>query len=107
MNPARASGRPVIVDFTAKWCLVCQVNKKTSLEIPEVRSKLKAINAIALIENSPAKDSTVVAELNRYERAGVPLVLVYPKNPNLPPQVLPEILTPSIVLHALDEAAKD
>ncbi len=107
VDAARTNGRPVIVDFTAKWCLVCQVNKKTSLEIPEVRSKLKAINAVALIENSPAKDATVVAELNRYERAGVPLVLVYPKNPKLPPQVLPEILTPSIVLHALDEAAKD
>jgi thiol:disulfide interchange protein len=106
MQAARTSGRPVLVDFTAKWCLTCQLNKKTSLEIPAVRAKLKAIDAIALIENSPTKDATVVAELNRYQRAGVPLVLVYPRDPEAPPQVLPELLTPGIVLDALEKAAR-
>jgi thiol:disulfide interchange protein DsbD len=102
---ARAAGHPVLVDFTAKWCFTCQVNKKTSIEIPSVRAKLKEINAVALIENSYEKDAAVVAELNRYERAGVPLVLVYPKNPDAPPEVLPAFLTPGIVLEALDKAA--
>jgi thiol:disulfide interchange protein len=106
VQAARASGRPVLVDFTAKWCLTCQLNKKTSLEIASVRAKLKEINAIALIENSPSKDATVVAELNRYQRAGVPLVLVYPRDPEAPPQVLPEVLTPGIVLDALARAAQ-
>ncbi|MDB6111306.1 MAG: thiol-disulfide interchange protein DsbD-like protein [Pedosphaera sp.] len=106
IQSARATGRPVLVDFTAKWCLTCQLNKKTSLEIPSVRAKLKEINAIALIENSSKKDATVVAELNRYQRAGVPLVLVYPRDPEAPPQVLPEVLTPGIVLEALEKAAR-
>src|SRR5579884_830963 len=105
LKEARASGRPILVDFTAKWCPNCQVNKKTSLEIPSVRAKLKQINAIALIENSYVKDATVIAELNRYQRAGVPLVLVYPKDSNKPPEVLPDLLTPSIVLNALNKAA--
>jgi thiol:disulfide interchange protein len=43
--------------------------------------------------------------LQRYDRAGVPLVLVYPKDVNKPPIVLPAVLTPSIVLEALDKAA--
>jgi thiol:disulfide interchange protein DsbD len=106
LKAARATGRPVLVDFTAKWCWTCQVNKHTSLEIPSVRARLKALNAIALIENSYVKDATVVAELNRYQRAGVPLVLVYPGDANAPPQVLPELLTPGIVLEALDHAAQ-
>jgi thiol:disulfide interchange protein DsbD len=106
ISSARTQGRPILVDFTASWCLTCQVNLKTSIEIPEVRNKLKAINAVALIEDSRVKNAQVVAELNRYGRAGVPLVLVYPKNPNTPPIVLPEVLTPGIVLDALDKAAQ-
>lgn len=103
---ARAEGRPVLVDFTASWCLTCQVNAKTSLEIESVKAKLKAINAVALLENSFKKNAQVVAELSRHGRAGVPLVLVYPKDPAQPPLVLPELLTPAIVLEALDQAAR-
>ena len=106
VQEARAQGRPVLVDFTASWCLTCQVNAKTSLEIPSVKQKLKEINAVALLENSRRKNAQVVAELNRHGRAGVPLVLVYPKDPAKPPEVLPEILTPSLVLDALARAAK-
>jgi len=44
--------------------------------------------------------------LNRFGRAGVPLVLVYPSNPQQRPEVLPEALTPGMVVAALDRAAK-
>lgn len=101
---ARSEGRPVLVDFTADWCLTCQVNKKTSIEIPSVRKKLKAINAVAFIGDYTRTPGNILAELNRFARAGVPLVLVYPKNPAAPPIVLPEVLTPGIVLAALERA---
>jgi thiol:disulfide interchange protein len=103
---ARAQGRPVLVDFTAQWCLTCQLNRIRSIDIPPVRRKLKAIHAVALIENSLVKNATVMAELERYGRAGVPLVLVYPQDAKAPAIVLPELLTPGIVLGALDQAAK-
>jgi thiol:disulfide interchange protein len=103
---ARAEGRPVLVDFTANWCLTCQLNKKTSLEIDSVRAKLKAINAVTLLGDYTRKNPDITAELKRFERAGVPLVLVYPKNATLPPQLLPTVLTPTIVLEALDAAGK-
>jgi thiol:disulfide interchange protein DsbD len=103
---ARSAGQPVLVDFTADWCLTCQVNKKTSIEIPSVRSKLKEINATTLLGDYTHFPDTITLELNRYDRAGVPLVLVYPKKPDAEPIVLPEILTPSIVLDALDRAAR-
>jgi thiol:disulfide interchange protein len=106
VQAARAKGRPILVDFTASWCNTCLYNLHTSIEIPSVRTKLKEINAIAFVENSYTKNQTVVDELNRYERAGVPLVLVYPCDPNASPQVLPAILTSGIVLDALDKAAR-
>jgi thiol:disulfide interchange protein DsbD len=103
---AHSEGRPVIVDFTADWCLTCQVNKKTSIEIPSVRAKLKEINAVALLGDYTRFPDNITTELNRFNRAGVPLVLVYPKDPETQPIVLPEILTPGIVLDALDRANK-
>jgi len=101
---ARAAGQPVLVDFTADWCLTCQVNKKTSIEIPSVREKLKTLNAVALIGDYTHFPEAITKELSRFDRAGVPLVLVYPKNPEAQPIVLPALLTPGTVLDALDRA---
>jgi thiol:disulfide interchange protein DsbD len=103
---ARGAGKVVLVDFTADWCLTCQVNKKTSLEIAVVREKLKAVGAVALLGDYTRFPPEITDELTRFNRAGVPLVLVYPKNPKAPAIVLPEVLTPGIVLDALDRAAK-
>jgi thiol:disulfide interchange protein DsbD len=106
VTSARADGKIVLVDFTADWCLTCQVNKKIAIEIPSVREKLKDLNAVALIGDYTHFPENISAELQRYNRAGVPLVLVYPKNPDAPPIVLPEVLTPGTVLNALARAEK-
>ena len=103
---ARAAGKPVLVDFTADWCLTCQVNKKIAIETPSVRQKLKEINAVALVGDYTHFPDNITTELNHFNRAGVPLVLVYPKNPDVEPIVLPAVLTPGIVLDALNRAAR-
>ena len=103
---ARAAGRPVFVDFTADWCLTCQANKRLAIEVPAVRAKLRQINALPLLGDYTRLPDSITDELNRYGRAGVPLVLVYPRNPAAPPIVLPEALTPGIVLNALASAAQ-
>jgi thiol:disulfide interchange protein len=103
---ARAAGRPVFVDFTADWCLTCQANKRIAIEIPSVRAKLRQINALSLLGDYTRLPDDITEELNRFGRAGVPLVLVYPKNRTKPPVVLPEVLTPSIVLGALERSVQ-
>jgi thiol:disulfide interchange protein len=103
---AQAEGHPVLVDFTADWCLTCQANKKIAIEIPSVRLKLKDLGAVALLGDYTHLPGDITAELTRHGRAGVPLVLVYPPKAGAPPIVLPELLTPGIVLNALDRAAK-
>jgi len=103
---ARASGHPVLVDFTADWCLTCQVNKETSLEIDSVKAKITATGTVPFLADFTRRNSLIAQEIKRFNRAGVPLVIVYPAEPNAAPIVLPEILTPSIVLNALEMAAK-
>lgn len=106
VEAARKNGHPVLVDFTANWCLTCQLNKKTSLEVDAVRRKIEQINAVPLLADYTRQNPEIAAELKRFERAGVPLVLVYPRDSSKPPAVLPTVLTPGIVLDALDAAVK-
>lgn len=103
---ARDAGRPVLVDFTADTCINCQVNKLTSIDIHETREKLKAINAITLEADFTDADPIIAAELRKFDRPGVPLVLVYPADKSRPPIILPPVLTPGIVMDALNKATQ-
>ena len=106
VEEGRRAGHPALVDFTAKSCLTCQVNKRSSLEIKRTRAKLKEIGALAFEGDFTRQDPAIARELEEFHRDGVPLVLVYPKDADREPEVLPVLLTPSIVLRALDEAAR-
>ena len=87
---ARKEGRPVIVDFTAKWCLTCNTLVKPALENQSVRDRLEQINALPLLGDYTRFPAAITEELKQFGRAGVPLILVYPKNPSEPPFVLPD-----------------
>ncbi|MGE3310927.1 MAG: protein-disulfide reductase DsbD family protein [Limisphaerales bacterium] len=106
VEAARKARKPVFVDFTAEWCLTCQLNERSSINIETVRERLRAIHAVALKGDHTLLPPAITEELQRHGRAGVPLVLVYPKDPSKPPLILPEVLTPGIVLEALEQAAR-
>jgi len=103
---AQSEGHPVLVDFTADWCLTCQVNKKIAIEVPSVRAKLKQIGSVNLVGDYTHQPDAITDELSRFHRAGVPLVLVFPGKPNAEPVVLPEVLTSGTVMSALEQASK-
>lgn len=103
---ARAEGKPVLVDFTAKWCLTCNTIVKPALESDSVREKVQQLKAATFLANYTSGAPEITEELGRYDRAGVPLVLVFPKDPGAPVIVLPEALTPGMIVSALEKAAR-
>lgn len=107
VQTARAAGRPVIVDFTADWCLTCNKFVKPAVDNAEVRQKLEAINGVALLADYSNYGEDIAAEIRKYHADGaVPLVLVYPRDAAKPPDVLPTIPGRKGVLEALDKAAR-
>ncbi len=100
----REAGRPVLLDFTAKWCATCIWNKKTSIDIESVRTVLAEKNIKAFRADYTRRPDYITEELRRWGRAGVPLVLVFPSDKTKQPKLLPELLSADTVLTSLNEA---
>jgi len=96
-----AEGRPVFVDFTADWCLTCQVNEQVAFT-REVRDRLEAEGVALLRADWTLRDDAITRALARHGRQGVPLYVLFGRDGE--PRLLPQLLSPGLVLSALDEA---
>jgi thiol:disulfide interchange protein len=96
------SGTPVFVDFTAAWCLTCRVNEATTLRAPRVIEAFRERGVALLKADWTARDQAIARALEGYGRAGVPLYVLY-DGAGGEPVLLPEVLTPGIVLAALEK----
>jgi len=112
VKQAQAEGRPVIIDFTAKWCITCNTIVKPALSRPVVAERLKSLKVAAFLADYTDYSAEIAAEMKRYDRAAVPLVLVFsPKGsaPNILPDPNP-LLGPGhyagLVIEALNDAGK-
>jgi thiol:disulfide interchange protein DsbD len=101
----RREGTGVYVDFTARWCATCQVNKKVVFGSSKVRDYFRDHDIVALKADWTTSDPRITRALAKYGRSAVPFNLVYPPGSRTAePVVLPEVLTPRIVLDAFDKS---
>ena len=95
------AGTPVFVDFTAAWCLTCQVNKKTVLTRQATRDAFAERGVVTMRADWTNEDPAITEALSGFGRSGVPVYVLYPAGGG-DPVLLPEVLTPGIVQDALD-----
>jgi len=104
-SPARVqaaldAGHPVFVDFTAAWCVTCQVNEKTTLSRPDVLAMLDAAGVQTFRADWTRPDPAIAEQLQRLGRSGVPVYLL--QAPGKPPAVLSELIDAGDIQTALE-----
>jgi len=103
VEAALAEGRPVLVNFTADWCVTCKINEAGALTSARTVEALRAANAVYLVGDWTSRDDAITAELARHGRSGVPLYLLYAPG-ETQPRILPQLLTEGLVIEALERA---
>ena len=105
LTALRDSGRIVLVDFTADWCLTCKVNEVVAFGSDTVRASLRAYDIALLRADWTTRDPSVTRALAAFDRNSVPFVVLYGRDRTAAPTILPTLLTPGIVTRALDAVA--
>ncbi|WP_373240688.1 protein-disulfide reductase DsbD family protein [Kluyvera ascorbata] len=100
----RGHGKAIFVDFTASWCITCQVNERTSLSTAAVKQALASTNTIYMVADSTKFNADIDDAMTAFGQGGLPLYVVYPADGSAP-KVLPQVLTPTIVVDALNQAS--
>ena len=100
-----SGNQPTFVYFTADWCITCKVNERVALSSDEVKNYLTDQNIKLIEADWTTEDPTITKWLEMYGRVGVPMYLYFPVgSEETSASVLPQILTPSLVIDAIEEA---
>jgi thiol:disulfide interchange protein DsbD len=99
-----AEGNPVFLNFTASWCISCLVNEQVALNNSDVKNTFKTLGITYLKGDWTKRDADIIAMLAQFDRSGVPLYVFYPAGDNAKFIVLPQVLTPDIVLTSIATA---
>lgn len=97
----QAAGIPVLIDFTAKWCLICQANHLV-LSLDQVESKIQEKGVVKMKADWTKNDPVITKALKQYGRNGVPLYVLYSNDSRTQPAILPQVLTPDLVVEYLE-----
>jgi thiol:disulfide interchange protein/DsbC/DsbD-like thiol-disulfide interchange protein len=96
-----AAGQPLLVNFTASWCLTCLVNERNAFADSAVQEVFRSKRVTLMRGDWTNRDPAITRALASFGRAGVPLYVVYNSKPgSSEPVVLPQLLTASVVQQA-------
>lgn len=104
LEALRRANKPVLVDATAQWCITCKLNETVALSQPQVRDAFAKKGIVTLVADWTHGDEEITAYLKSFDRSGVPIYVYYPVNYGSP-KVLPQLLTPQMVLDAVGETS--
>lgn len=93
--------RPVFINLTAAWCITCKVNERVALRSERVAKAFRDKNLAYLVGDWTNGDPEITALLKKHGRVGVPLYLLYSGKSGTAPEILPQLLTESMILDRL------
>jgi len=102
----KSSDSAVFIDFTAAWCLSCQVNERVAFSSPEVQKQFASLKIVPLKADWTSRNKEITEALAHYGRNSVPLYVLYGPDKTKDPIILPEIITPGIVVDALSRISQ-
>ena len=97
-----ADGKNVFIDFTADWCITCKANERVVFSSNRVKDRFDELGFEMIKADWTNRNPEITRALESFGRNGVPLYVIYSENLD-EPMILPELLTPGIVLNALDQ----
>ncbi|MBN1515643.1 thioredoxin family protein [Candidatus Sumerlaeota bacterium] len=100
----RRQNHLVFLDLTADWCLTCKANESVVLASDTVEAAFAKHKAVLVRGDFTARDPQIKRLLDEFQRPGVPVYAIYPPGGGAP-ELLPEVLTPSLVIAGLEKAA--
>jgi thiol:disulfide interchange protein/DsbC/DsbD-like thiol-disulfide interchange protein len=103
LEEALSRKQPVFIDFTAEWCINCKYNERVVIDTEPVRKALREKGILAIKADWTEKDPEITEMLKSFGRSSVPAYLFYPGKSE--PEVLPEILTQTVLLNAFSKVA--
>jgi thiol:disulfide interchange protein len=98
----RTAGRAVFVDFTAKWCLICQANK-VILHSSDIQKAFQEKGIVTMTADWTRRDPVITEELEKLGRSGVPVYVLYPADKDQKPYILPQTLSAHVIREYLDK----
>jgi thiol:disulfide interchange protein DsbD len=90
----------VFLNFTADWCITCKVNERVALRSKEVIAAFRDYKIRYLLGDWTDGGKEIGEVLTRFKREGVPLYVLFDGESGKY-EILPQMLTPSIVIHAI------
>ena len=105
LDELKQAGKVVFVNMTADWCITCKVNEQVALRNSQIKNIIDDPNVVYMVGDWTNKNQEILDYLSEYKRAGVPLYVVYAGNSSK--QILPQILTPNMVVEAIEKAKEE
>jgi suppressor for copper-sensitivity B len=100
----RSEGKTVMIEFTARWCLTCQSNMKFAIDRPDVAKLIEKNDVVPLLADWSKPSDEILSKIKELDSLSIPLLAIYPADPNAEPIILRDTITESQLLDALKTA---